>query len=356
MSSDPSPQRSAAGSGNVLERLRNLMRIGRFAARNDLGEALAEAADPTEGLSPLERIMLRNVLTLRQVKVGDVMIPRADIVAVEAGVTLAELLGVFRTAGHSRLPVYEDTLDDPRGMIHIRDFMQYIAARAGIGGEETPGPGGGPQAGGGPAGGGQAGGGQAGGGQEGGALGLVDLSASLASVKLLRPVLFVPASMPAVDLLVKMQTSRTHMALVIDEYGGTEGLVSIEDLVEVIVGDIEDEHDEADGPRIRAERDGVFLADGRVTLDEASGALDLDLSGAAEEVDTLAGLIVTLAGRVPVRGEIIPGPADIEFEIVDADPRRVKRVRLTRRAPPEERPRRKGRARDDVGDAHDDSG
>jgi CBS domain containing-hemolysin-like protein len=322
MSAEPSPPRPTGSAANVLERLRNLMRIGRFAARNDLGEALAEAADPTEGLSPLERAMLRNVLTLRQVKVGDVMIPRADIVAVEASVTLADLLGVFRTAGHSRLPVYEETLDDPRGMIHIRDFLDHIAARAEQRAEGTPDRVG------------------------AGALGLVDLSVPLSSETMLRPVLFVPAAMPVVDLLVKMQTSRTHMALVIDEYGGTEGLVSIEDLVEVIVGDIEDEHDEADGPMIRLDREGVFLADGRVTLDEASQALDVDLSGgkAAEEVDTLAGLIVTLAGRVPVRGEIIPGPADIEFEIVDADPRRVKRVRLTRRAPQEERRRRRAKA------------
>ncbi len=322
MSAEPSPQRPPGSAANVLERVRNLLRIGRFAARNDLGEALAEAADPTEGLSPLERAMLRNVLTLRQVKVGDVMIPRADIVAVEANVTLADLLGVFRTAGHSRLPVYEETLDDPRGMIHIRDFLDHIAARAEQRADGEPdrvGP---------------------------GALRLVDLSALLSSAKMLRPVLFVPAAMPVVDLLVKMQTSRTHMALVIDEYGGTEGLVSIEDLVEVIVGDIEDEHDETGGPMIRPEREGVFIADGRVMLDEASQALAVDLSGgeAAEEVDTLAGLIVTLAGRVPVRGEIIPGPADIEFEIVDADPRRVKRVRLTRRPPQEERPRRRAKA------------
>ncbi|MET0606403.1 MAG: hemolysin family protein [Beijerinckiaceae bacterium] len=330
MSSEP-PLPARGAGGNVLERLRNLMRIGRFAARNDLGEALAEAADPTEGLSPLERAMLRNVLTLRQVKVGDVMIPRADIIAVETGVTLAELLGVFRNAGHSRLPVYDETLDDPRGMIHIRDFMQYIAARAGIG-DDAPA-------------------------AASSGLAAVDLSASLASVKLLRPVLFVPASMPAVDLLVKMQTTRTHMGLVIDEYGGTEGLVSIEDLVEVIVGDIEDEHDEAEGPHIKSERDGVFLADGRVTLEEASEALGVDLSdGEAADVDTLAGLIVTLAGRVPVRGEIITGPDDIEFEIVDADPRRVKRVRLTRRAPVEERKRRRVRQSSEAGVAVNDAG
>ncbi|WP_425329949.1 hemolysin family protein [Terrirubrum flagellatum] len=324
--SEDSPSGANGGTrGTVLERLRNLMRIGRFAARNELSEALAET-DPSESLSPLERAMLRNVLTLRQVTVGDVMIPRADIVAVPGDVTLAELLDMFRTAGHSRLPVYEETLDDPRGMVHIRDFLDHVAARAAAGAgvakiadaaKESDAP---------------------------GSVKMFDLSTPLSAVKMLRPVLFVPASMPAIDLLVKMQASRTHMALVIDEYGGTEGLVSIEDLVEVIVGDIEDEHDESEGPALRAERDGVFVADGRAPLEEVSTALGVDLGVEAEDVDTLAGLIVTLAGRVPVRGEIIPGPSDYEFEIMDADPRRVKRVRLIRRQPVEDRPRRRPRA------------
>lgn len=318
MSEDsPLSSNGSRGAGAVLERLRNLLRIGRFAARNELSQALAEA-DPSESLSPLERAMLRNVLTLRQVTVDDVKIPRADIVAAPANISLGDLLGVFRTAGHSRLPVYDETLDDPRGMIHIRDFLEHIAARA------------------------DAEAGRAGG--EPGAFGLIDMSAPLSS-KLLRPVLFVPGSMPVIDLMVKMQASRTHMALVVDEYGGTDGLVSMEDLVEVIVGDIEDEHDESDGPAIKVERDGVFIADGRATLEEVTEAVGTDFGGEeAEDVDTLAGLIVTLAGRVPVRGEILPGPSGFEFEIVDADPRRVKRVRLRKQAPAEERPRRRAKA------------
>jgi CBS domain containing-hemolysin-like protein len=152
---------------------------------------------------------------------------------------------------------------------------------------------------------------------------------SLSQANILRPVLFVPASMPALDLLVKMQATRTHMALVIDEYGGTEGLASIEDIVEKIVGDIEDEHDSGESPKIEAAADGGFIVDARAGLSEVSGAIDADLTAIsdAEEVDTLGGLVTALAGHVPVRGEIIV-EGGIEFEVVDADPRRVKRVKI----------------------------
>ena len=152
------------------------------------------------------------------------------------------------------------------------------------------------------------------------------------SIDIVRPVLFVPPSMPALDLLVKMQASRTHMALVIDEYGGTDGLASIEDIVETIVGDIEDEHDETEGPAMLRSGDGSLLVDARASLEELSEALGPGLEDIpdAEEIDTIGGLITTLAGRVPVRGEIIAGPDDFEFEVMDADPRRVKRLRIRR--------------------------
>jgi CBS domain containing-hemolysin-like protein len=256
--------------------------------------------------------MLSNVLSLRTKRVEDVMIPRADIVAAPADISLGDLLGQFRTAGHSRLPVYGESLDDPRGMVHIRDFIDFIAARAEAsrkrrrkaGAAEGAGP----------------------------DLGAVDLSATLASARILRPVLYVPASMPAVDLLVRMQATRTHMALVIDEYGGTDGLVSIEDLVEIVVGDIEDEHDEAEGAGFTRLADGRIAADARAPLEDMSEALGVDLVSArqAEDVDTLGGLIVSIAGRVPARGELIKGPDGLEFEIMDADPRRIKRVRIHR--------------------------
>ncbi len=299
----------------LLTRLRAALKLRSGPSlRDEIEGALAQNGREDAELTAQERVMLSNVLSLRTKKVADVMVPRADIVAVSADTTLGKLLEVFRTAGHSRLPVYGETLDDPRGMVHIRDFLDFLAARAEasrrrrrkVQGAEASGP----------------------------DLGAVDLGATLASARVLRPVLYVPASMPAIDLLVRMQASRTHMALVIDEYGGTDGLVSIEDLVEIVVGDIEDEHDEANGPAIVTLADGRLVADARVTLEEASRALGLDLTpvGEEEDVDTLGGLIVSLAGRVPARGELISGPGGLEFEVLDADPRRLKRVRFHRPA------------------------
>ncbi|MDF3061897.1 MAG: hypothetical protein K0S06_2006 [Microvirga sp.] len=290
---------------------RLLTRFGlksRDSIRDDLEDALAEMGE--ESFTPQERAMLKNVLGFHRIRVDDVMVPRVDIVSVASDTTLGELLGLFRTAGHSRLPVFGETLDDPKGMVHIRDFLDYIAARAEAGKPRrrkpvNPKP---------------------------PSLGEVDLSVTLATAKILRPVLFVPPSMPAIDLLVRMQATRTHMALVIDEYGGTDGLVSIEDLVEMVVGDIEDEHD-VDSARMIVRDGETFVADGRASLEEVSQAIEVDLSigELADEVETIGGLVVTLAGRVPSRGELIAGPDHLEFEIVDADPRRVKRVRVHRR-------------------------
>ncbi|NEU12058.1 HlyC/CorC family transporter [Methylobacterium sp. BTF04] len=307
----------------------------RDSLRDDIEDALAEPGTGENAFSPLERAMLKNVLGLHKVRVDDVMIPRADIVAVSMETSLGDLLKLFRTAGHSRLPVYGDTLDDPRGMVHIRDFVDHIAARAeastrrpatpppatdGVVEPVAPVPRArrGVRA------------------QRALNLGNVDLSVTLAATRIQRPVLFVPPSMPAIDLLVRMQATRTHMALVIDEYGGTDGLISIEDLIEMVVGDIEDEHDVAEGRLVhRVDGEGdVFVADARAGLAEVSEASGVDLVAAvgemAEEIDTIGGLIVTLAGRVPSRGELIAGPGDLEFEVLDADPRRVKRLRLHR--------------------------
>ncbi len=290
--------------GQFLDRL-GLRHGG--SVREEITEALAQGSGEIADISPQERAMLSNVLSLRERRVDDVMIPRADIIAVSLEATLASLLALFRSAGHSRLPVYGETLDDPRGMIHIRDFLDFLAARAkpGRGGEGEAVP----------------------------DLGAVDLSVSLAQAAILRPVLYVPPSMPAVDLLVRMLATRTHIALVIDEYGGTDGLVSIEDLIEIVVGDIEDEHDHDEAPTIAPAGENRFIADARATLEDLNEATGIDLSSAevAEEVDTLGGLIVTLAGRVPARGELIKGPEGLEFEVLDADPRRVKRLRIHRR-------------------------
>ena len=278
--------------------------------REDITEALAQGSGQLADLSAPERAMLSNVLSLRERRVGDVMIPRADIIAVPADATLDELLALFRTAGHSRLPVFDDSLDDPRGMVHIRDFLEFIAGQA----KAEPSTGLSEPA--------------------FHDLSAVDLKMTLAETKILRPVLYVPPSMPAVDLLVRMQATRTHIALVIDEYGGTDGLVSIEDLIEIVVGDIEDEHDLEEAPTIVPAGEGSFTADARATLEELKDATGIDLSETeiAEDVDTLGGLIVTLAGRVPGQGEVVEGPEGLTFEIIEADQRRVKRLSIHRSA------------------------
>jgi CBS domain containing-hemolysin-like protein len=319
----------------------------RDSIRDDLEDALSDTLENAD-FSPQERAMLKNVLGFHRIRVDDVMVPRADIVAVAADTSLGDLLNLFRTAGHSRLPVYGETLDDPKGMVHIRDFLDFLAMRADARasrrrriGEDGASP---------PAGAlpgeAEAGALADGAARQGGdgysrfdrsgsrvSLGRVDLSMTLAQAKILRPVLFVPPSMPAVDLLVRMQATRTHMALVIDEYGGTDGLVSIEDLVEMVVGNIEDEHDDDIAAMIVPDADDTFLADARASLDDVTEIIGIDLHGedSAEDIDTLGGFIVTLAGRVPSRGELVPGPEGLEFEILDADPRRVKRLRIHRR-------------------------
>jgi CBS domain containing-hemolysin-like protein len=290
-------------------RFKSLIRRG-TSFRSELKEALAEAKPDETEFSPAERTMLQNILSLRERRIGDVMVPRADIVAVQQDIELGELLKVFAGAGHSRLVVYNDTLDDPTGMVHIRDIVAYLTDRS----QAAP---------------------------EIGS-GAVNMHEKLSEAKIVRHLLYVPASMPATDLLVKMQAARTHLALVIDEYGGTDGLVSMEDVVEEIVGDIEDEHD-VEAPTIAAQPDGSFVADARTGLSEARAAIGEDFAPGEEiegEVDTLGGLIFEIAGRVPVRGEILRGPANYELEVLDADPRRVKRIRIYRRPAPEMRKRR----------------
>ncbi len=290
-------------------RFKSLIRRG-TSFRSELKEALAEAKPDETEFSPAERTMLQNILSLRERRIGDVMVPRADIVAVQQDIELGELLKVFAGAGHSRLVVYNDTLDDPTGMVHIRDLVAYLTERSQAAPEISS--------------------------------GAVNMHEKLSAAKIVRHLLYVPASMPATDLLVKMQAARTHLALVIDEYGGTDGLVSMEDVVEQIVGDIEDEHD-VEAPTIAAQPDGSFIADARTSLEDARRAIGESFAPGEEvegEIDTLGGLVFEIAGRVPVRGEILKGPADFELEVLDADPRRVKRIRIYRRPAPEMRKRR----------------
>jgi CBS domain containing-hemolysin-like protein len=254
--------------------------------------------------------MLQNILGLRERRVADVMVPRADIIAVKQEIALGELMKVFANAGHSRLVVYDEMLDDAVGMVHIRDLVAFMTARSEVRPSAKPRRKKLPAA--------------------GLDLKAVDLSMPLSAAKLIREMLFVPPSMPAMDLLARMQTSRIHLALVVDEYGGADGVVSIEDIVEEIVGEIEDEHDEDIRPNVVRQSDGSFLADARAQLDDVTATVgaNFDVGEIANEVDTLAGYIATRIGRVPVRGELVPGPGPFEIEVLDADPRRVKKLKI----------------------------
>lgn len=339
--------RSSDPRGGLFDRFRTLIGGWRSSGslRTDLAEVLAANVDAGADLTVTERSMLKSILGLRELRIGDLMVPRADIVAVQKDISLGELLTVFANAGHSRLVVYDDTLDDPVGMVHIRDLVAHLTQRAmtprrEIGGKPAPTPAAPPTRNGKP---------------DNGKvvpsfnLKAIELGSSLSAAKLIRRLLFVPPSMPTIELLASMQASRIHLALVIDEYGGTDGIVSMEDLVEVIVGDIEDEHDDDDAPLIAKQADGSFIADARASLEEVAEAVDpaFALGEEAEEVDTLGGLLVTLAGRVPVRGEIVLGPGGFEIEVLDADPRRVKRLRISAaRAAGTARPGRKPEASD----------
>jgi CBS domain containing-hemolysin-like protein len=257
--------------------------------RESIEEAIVESEREQHELTDQERKLLANLLNVGSLRVSDVMVPRADIVSVDETTPLTTLVEHFGEAQHSRLPVYRETLDDPTGFVHVKDVLALL--------ETLP----------------------------NGTLRWKESS----TVKLRRSVLFVPPSMPALDLLRKMQTTHIHLALVIDEYGGTDGLVSIEDIIEEIVGDIEDEHDEAD-TTLRALDGGVYVADARTDLDDfkTETGIDLATEDSEEDVDTLGGLVVSILGRVPLRGEIIAHPKGYEFEILEADPRRVKRLRI----------------------------
>jgi CBS domain containing-hemolysin-like protein len=318
-------------SERLLDRLKSLVRLRSGSLRTDLVEVLAEDTMKAE-FTPAERTMLQNILSLEKQRIGDLMVPRADIVAVQKDMPIGQLLRVFANAAHSRLVVFNDTLDDPTGMVHIRDLVAYLTSRAVVTGDAAA---------------------------KRGRLTAdldprsVNLSEELSATQIIRPILFVPPSMPAIDLLVKMQATRIHLALVIDEYGGTDGLVSMEDIVEQIVGDIEDEHDDETTTMIVAQNDGSFIADARASLDEAAEKIAPAFAAGEEldDVDTLGGLLVTLAGRVPVRGEILTGPGEFEIEVLDADPRRAKRLRISRRPPELQRREAKRRTADEVSTA-----
>ena len=302
--------------------------------RSDLETALEQTRD--DGFSPEERSLLRNILQLREQRVSDVMIPRGEIVSIDLDATLAEALECFEKSGHSRLPVSGDTLDDPRGMIHIRDLMDMLV-RSARGRRRKPKANG------------LNGTNEADGSEAKPApvkldLSKLDLSKTIGSTKLVREVLFVPPSMPAVDLMALMQARRIQIALVIDEYGGTDGLASLEDVVEAIVGDIEDEHDDAE-IMVQETGPGRWEIDGRAELDEVERTLGVQLGGDEardEDIDTLGGLIFVRLGRVPLRREVVQIVPGHEFQVLEADARRIRRVLVTR-----DRPRARARRRAD---------
>lgn len=317
----PPATRERTGQPNFFQRLAYAFRPEANASiRANLEYALESEQHVDETISPAERAMLGNILRLREVRVADVMIPRAEIEAVDTATTLAELLRLFESSGHSRMPVYVETLDDPRGMVHIRDVVSHIvtgAAKKRRRSKNTK-----PDA-------------------EvqpaaktlpaGLNLANVDLSKTIAETKVSRSVLFVPPSMLAIDLMTRMQATRTQMALVIDEYGGTDGLVSLEDIVEMVVGDIEDEHDDEE-LMIEERGDGSLRMDARAELDEIAKKMPegfLEKAHAIDdEVDSIGGLVFSILGRVPIRGEVIHGLPGHEIEVCEADPRRIRSVIL----------------------------
>lgn len=288
---DPEPP----GSSGQIEierpfaRLRNLLRLIRRPRngenlRETIDEMIEEpSADDRGSLSGQERLLIGNVLKIHDQTAADVMVPRVDIVALDVETPFPAVITCMVEQGHSRMPVYRETLDDVIGFVHVKDVLRPVAER-----RETK------------------------------------------LEPLLRKVLFVAPSVPILDLLVQMRQARTHIAMVVDEFGGIDGLVTIEDLIEEIVGEIEDEHDVAVRPNLVERADGSLIADARTPIEvlEAYRGAKLRPEADQEEVDTLGGLVSGLAGRVPKRGEVILHPSGIEFEVLDADPRRIKRLRV----------------------------
>lgn len=279
--------------------------------RDSLEETLKAAPETDADVTPAERDMLLRQLRFGSLRVDDIMVPRADIISIDENQTLGELLATFEEAGASRIPLYHETLDDPRGMVHIKDLFALMMMSARNNG-------------------GQAGKKVNGTKEQQINLGAVDLSKKISSTKLRRPILYVPPSMPAMNLLIRMQSTHIHMALVVDEYGGTDGLATIEDLIEQVVGEIEDEHDDEAQAHIKTDPQLGLVADARMPIEELESYLGVKLLSVEEEedIDTLGGLVFSLVSRVPARGEIVHHPAGIEFEVLDADPRRIKRLKL----------------------------
>ena len=300
--SSPSVQQPARGQ-SLFARLKAMF-VTAPSLRDDLEEALeSEASGETQDFSLPERTILQNVLQLGDKHVEDVMVPRADIEAMDVEASLGDLVERFREVGHSRIPVFRDSVDNIIGFIHVKDALRRITERVTDPEKQVH-------------------------------VRLVSaaLRQKLDKLELARTVLFVPPLMPVGDLLQQMQAKRVHMAIVIDEYGGTDGLVTIEDLLEAVVGDIEDEHDGEDGPLIRKINSNIFIASARAELSDVEAMIgpEFDPGEHGDEVDTIGGLVFALAGRVPKRGEIIGGLKHFEFEVMQADSTQLRRIKIKR--------------------------
>jgi magnesium and cobalt transporter len=282
-----------SGRAGLLSRLRALFpgRAPEPSLRESIAELVQEAAEApqTPGTPPEldrhERVLINNILRLRETVADDVMIPRADIIAIRADVTLTQAIEQFRIEGHSRLPVYREQLDDIIGMIHVKDVFTYVGR---------------PEA--------------------------------FSIEAILRRPLMVAPQVPVLDLLAQMRQAHMHLALVVDEYGGIDGLVTIEDLIETITGDISDEHDEADRPLVTERPDGALDVDARMAVEDFEAKVGPVLSEDERDadIDTVGGLVFTLAGHVPAKGEVVSHPGGIEFRVLEADARRIRRLRVRR--------------------------
>jgi len=287
------PRASGAVSEKPLQALRSWLkqlmgpRENEPSLREEL-EELIEEHQEEEPIDPHERTLLSNILNLHALTASDIMVPRVDIIALEIDTPFTEAVKQVVEHGHSRLPLFRATLDDVVGIIHIKDLLPYAAD-----------------------------------------------SKSVPLGKIARKVLFVAPSMALLDLLLQMRLSRVHMALVVDEFGGIDGLLTIEDVIEEIVGEIEDEHDDADRPKLIERPDGSLIADARIKIEALQERVPTPLLPPEQEegIESLGGLVSALAGRVPGRGEVVKHPTGLEFEVLDADPRRVKRLRV-RGVPP----------------------
>ncbi|MDA7763443.1 hemolysin family protein [Pelagibacterales bacterium] len=269
---------------NFLSKFTYKSSLDKTNLKEDLETVLDNKSNNTDGISKQERVMLMNILKIDEILARDIMIPRAEIIALEESISFDEAIKIFVEGAHSRIPIYNEQLDNITGMLHIKDLVKYQTEN--------------------------------------------DIKGNfIDSIK--KDILHIPPSMPALDLLIKMQLTRLHMGVVIDEYGGVDGLITIEDVIEEITGEIEDEHDDKDVSMFIKLSPNTFEANARLSIVELEKISQIQLINEDDDTDTIGGLVATVAGRVPQRGEIIKHDSGIVFTILDADPRRIKTIKIS---------------------------